>query len=328
MRRLVIDPHRLERLRRRRPADDPDVVRAHHPARGVRVVLQQLAQLALLARRHQVQHWEPAFLVELAQQVGRIVRRHAVEHLRRFFVGPRAEELGAMLFVELLENVGRQLHVLLDRVEDLLTLLVRSTLHEVCDLRGMQAAQQLQRHEQLGRRDVGHERLHVSPVQQRVAAQVGPGPPRDQTAQHRLRAAVDTQQPPLAFHLGEHQVMRPHEPAARDLDQMPAQHVGRQQHLSAPALEVGHVERVGIQPYRLGLELVDELEGDEDLLAGHGHLQPGDRRVAGVAEPRDEVGHLADLLGRGVEDGAPQQLRHHHAALLHSRYSPPRVKLR
>ena len=34
-----------------------------------------------------------------------------------------------MLFVELLENVGRQLHVLLDRVENLLTLLVRSTLH-------------------------------------------------------------------------------------------------------------------------------------------------------------------------------------------------------
>ena len=123
-----------------------------------------------------------------------------------------------MLIVQLLEDVGSQLDVALDGVEDLLALRMRGALDEVCDLCRMQAAQALQRHEQLCGRHVRHERLHVLPVQERMAPEIGAAAARDQPPQPRLRAAIHAQQPPLPLHLRQHKVVGAYEMAAGDID--------------------------------------------------------------------------------------------------------------
>ena len=221
-----------------------------------------------------------------------------------------------MLVVELLEHVGHQLDVALDRVHDLLALFVRRALHEIRDLRGMQAAQPLQGHEQPGGRDVRDERLHLFPVEQHVVAKVGSRLSRHEAAQHRARAAIHAEQPPLAVGLPEHQVVAPHEAAARHVHQVPSEYVRRQQHLARPPLERGHVDGVGVQPHRAGLELFDQLAADEHIVAADADLQAGDGRIPAVGELRDEVLHAPHLVARGVEHRAPEQLRDSDATFL------------
>jgi len=155
------------------------------------VVLQQLAQLGLLRGRHHAEHRRESVMIELGQKIRGVVRGHPAEHLRRLLVRARLQKLHLVLGVELLENVGRQLHVALDGLDDLLAFLVRCALHQVCDLGGVQPAQALQRHQKLGRRDMPDERLHVLPIEDGVAAKVGPGPTRNEAPEHRARAAVD-----------------------------------------------------------------------------------------------------------------------------------------
>src|SRR5947209_5057426 len=106
---------------------------------------------------------------------------------------------------------------------------------EVRDLRGMQAAQALERHEQLGGRHVSDERLHVFPVEDGVLAKVGPAASRHQPAQHRPRASVNAEQTPAIVDVGQDQVVRLHDAAARDVHQVTAKDVGREQHFGRPS---------------------------------------------------------------------------------------------
>ena len=69
----------------------------------------------------------------------------------------------------------------------------KGSLDKVGDLCRVQAAQALERHEQLRRRYVTDERLHILPVEDRVAAQVGPSTTRDEPPQHCARAAIHPQ---------------------------------------------------------------------------------------------------------------------------------------
>ena len=88
------------------------------------MVLQELAQLVLLARGHHVEDRFAPVLVELAQQVGRVIRRHPLQKARRLLIGLRLEELDLVFRVELLEHVRREGQVALDRLDDLLALCV------------------------------------------------------------------------------------------------------------------------------------------------------------------------------------------------------------
>ena len=283
------------------------------------MVLQQFAHLVLLAGGHEVQHGQAPLLVQLAQQVRRVVGRHLVEHPRRLLVGTRLDELGLVLGVELLEYVGRQLGVALDGLDDLLALGMRCALDDVGDLRGMEAAQALQRHEQLGRRDVTDERLHVSPVEDRVAAQVGAAAPGHEPAQHRLRAAVDALQPPALLRMREHEIVGLHDASARDINQMAAEHVGSKQHLARSALERLRLKCVGVETHRARLELVDQVNAHEHVLRSDAHLQPRDRGIpATLRQLDDEIFDAADLGPGRVQHRAAQQLRQHQPAFLSS----------
>src|SRR5207244_1055316 len=82
------------------------------------------------------------FLIELAQQIRRVIRRHALEQSRGLLVRLRLEELDLVLGVELLEHVGGERGIALDRLDDLLALLMRRVLDDVRDLRRMQARDQ------------------------------------------------------------------------------------------------------------------------------------------------------------------------------------------
>src|ERR1039458_7888777 len=68
-----------------------------------------------------------------------------------------------MLVIELFEDVGLQLLVLRQSLEDLLALLMRCGLDQIRDLGRMQTAQAPRPQLQSGRRNVPDKRLHISP---------------------------------------------------------------------------------------------------------------------------------------------------------------------
>ena len=314
--RLVVCAHRLDRHVHGRAAHDPDVVGAHHPARGRRVVLQQLAQLVLLARRHHVEDRLAPLLVELTEEVGRVVGGHALEDPRRLVVRLRAQELHLVLGVELLEDVGGQGGVALDGLDDLLALLVRGALDDVGDLRRVQAAEPLQGHQELGGRHLADERLDVLPIEDDVAAKVGPGAARQQAAQHGLRAAVDAREVPAVGARRQDEVVRLHDPALDHVDEVSPEHVGREQHLAWTALERLGADGVRLQAHGAGLEGFDDVLADEHVLRTDAHLHPGHGRIGAVGELDDEVLDASDLGPRGVQHRAAKDLRHHQAALV------------
>ena len=134
------------------------------------MVLEQLAQLVLLAGGHHLKDRHSSLLVQLSEQIGRVVGRHALEDPSRLLVGLRLQELDLVLRVQLFEDVGREPWVALDRLDDLLPFFMRGVLDDVRDLRGVKPAEALQWHQELGGRDLADERLHVFPVEDRVAA--------------------------------------------------------------------------------------------------------------------------------------------------------------
>ena len=94
------------------------------------------------------------FLVELGEQIDRIVGLHPREHRRDLLVGAVLEQLPGARVLELLEQVGLELGVVVHGGEDLLSLRGGRRLDEVGDLRRVQAHELRVRHVQ------AHGRAH------------------------------------------------------------------------------------------------------------------------------------------------------------------------
>ncbi len=147
----------------------------------------------------QVEHGQAAVLVEAHQQVGGVVALHACEQRRDLLVGALAQELELVLVVELLEDVGLELLVVPERLEDLLPLLVRGRLDEIGDLRGVKLCEPTVREAQSRGGDVSDERLELRPRNEAlVLAFVLAEAPREQAAQPRAKARVDADNAPDA----------------------------------------------------------------------------------------------------------------------------------
>ena len=159
-------------------------------------------------------------------------------------VGALAQELELVLVVELLEHVGLELLVLADGLEDLLALLVRGGLDEVGDLGGVQPGQAPGAERSRERRDVPDERLDLGPRartprarrrgRESAAATAG--------ASARPQARVDPGHAPRAVLVHQLDLARRTSRAVLTLIRLRSEHVGAQQHLARPALELGEVE--------------------------------------------------------------------------------------
>ena len=152
-----------DRRRDGRFAGHGDEVRAHHTAGGRRVVAEQALDLALLGKRHQVEHREASLLLDLQQQVGGVVARHAREHSCNLAVRALVEELELVLVVQFLEHVRLKLLVLSNGLQDLFALLMARGLDEVGDLRRVQRGDPPVGQAQARRRHVPDERLELGP---------------------------------------------------------------------------------------------------------------------------------------------------------------------
>ena len=163
-----------------------------------------------------------------------------------------------MLVVELLEDVGLELLVLADRLEDLLALLVARRLDEVGDLRGMQVRDAPVREPQARGRHVADERLELGPRDElpRARRRRSRSAPREQAPEARAEARVDPGDAPRAVLVDQLDLAGAHQPRGVDVDQAVAEHVGAQQHLAGAALELGEVE-LGRRRGGAGLEALD-----------------------------------------------------------------------
>src|SRR5581483_3873871 len=106
---------------------------------GGRRVAEQRAHPPALDARQQVYDRLPAFVRQLEQEVNRIVRLHPGEQGGDVLVPAILEELALMLRLELLEEVGLEIGIAANGVDDLLALMVRRGLDEVGELRRVQS---------------------------------------------------------------------------------------------------------------------------------------------------------------------------------------------
>ena len=104
------------------------------------------------------------------------------------------------------------------------------------------------------------------------------------------------------------------DPSFDHVDEVPSQHVRRQQHLACSTLEGLGADGVCVEAHAARFQGFDQILAYEDVLRAHADLQPGDRRICTVGELDDEVFDAAHLSTGRVEHGTAQQLRHHQAA--------------
>src|SRR5207245_10902102 len=101
------------------------------------------------------------------------------------------------------------------------------------------------------------------------------------------------------------------DPALVHVDQVVAQHIRRQQHLTGTALKRFGADGVSVQPNPAWLEAVDQPFAYEHILRTNTNLQACDRRVSAFRELDDEVFDAADLRPGRVQHRAFQKLCEH-----------------
>src|SRR5439155_19238125 len=101
------------------------------------------------------------------------------------------------------------------------------------------------------------------------------------------------------------------DPALVHVDQVVAQHIRRQQHLTGTALKRFGADRVSVQTNPAWLEAVDQPFAYEHILRTDTNLQARDRRGSAFRELEEEIFGADDLRHRPVYDQAFQtQLTH------------------
>ena len=95
---------------------------------------------------------------------------------------------------------------------------------------------------------------------------------------------------------------------AGHVDQAVPKHVGAEQHLAVPALELAQVKPCAGQLQHLAVERADLLERNEHLAAADSRDHADDQRVIGATQPHDDVGELADRLSLLVRDRPADQV--------------------
>jgi hypothetical protein len=189
----------------------------------------------------QVEHRLPPPLRQLGDRVGGVVRAHPGQHPGDLLIGARAEQAGGPVLVKFLEDIRLELRVGVHVAEDLGFLFLGGVLKQVCDLGWLQPADPGERPAQQRAALVPDERLEVMPVAEAmpVVLVLRRGQP-EQPA--RAAPGIHSGQDPLAVNPGELQVGGPDQAGILHVDEPVPEHVGAQQHLSFPTLEVPQVQ--------------------------------------------------------------------------------------
>ena len=203
------------------------------------------------------------------------------------------------VLVEFLENIGLKFGVVVHLAEDLGLLLLGGVLEQVGDLGRLQPADAGERPAQQRAALVPDEGLEVVPVpEDRGALVVLRSKQPEQPA--RPAPGIHPGDHPLAAHLpsplhvpGQLEVGGPDQAGVLHVDEAVSQHVGAQQHLPFPALEMPQVELGAGQLQRVTVEAAHLFDGHEHLAPADRPDHPGDQRVIGPAEPDDHVCHPA-----------------------------------
>ena len=144
----------------------------------------------------------------------------------------------------------------------------------------------------------------------------GASSPKSRRGRRRVSTPASTHSPPASsatgapaprspwpspLHvLGQLEVGGADQARVRHVDEPVTQHVGPQQYLAVPALEVPQVQAGARQPHRIAVKAAHLVDGHEDLPpADRGH-QAGDERVVGAAEPDDDIGQASDRFAAAV----------------------------
>src|SRR5579884_1051084 len=132
-----------------------------------------------------------------------------------------------MLVVELLEHLRLEVPLPLDRVQDLLALVMRRRLHQVRQLRRMKPGQAPRAEAQARPRDVAHERLEPRPWHE-PPGPAGSGAPAagHDASQAGAEARVDPGHPPRALFEGELDLPGADQSRGVDVDEAAAKDIG------------------------------------------------------------------------------------------------------
>ena len=128
----------------------------------------------------------------------------------------------------------------------------------------------------------------------------------EKTAAQTAGAGVDARDHPPRVLLAQLDVMSHHEPAGVDADEPAAEHVVTEQHLPLAPLEMSEVEILAGELDAAGSHRGNAVAWDEELPAGDASDQAGDRRVAALGEPGDDIVHPAEPASCSVDERAVQ----------------------
>ena len=138
-----------------------------------------------------------------------------------------------------------------------------------------------------------------------VLSVVAPEAARQQPEQTHLERRIDAGHAPGPVLVHQLDVAGGHQPRGVDVDQAAIEHVGAEQHLSGPALELGQVELRRCGPRRGALQLLDAVHRHEQPAPTDVRYESDDRRQrVGAVEPHDHVLDLAQPLAVRVEQRA------------------------
>ena len=231
------------------------------------------------------------------------------EQSGRLGVGAAADELDLVLGVELLEDVGLELAVGPDRLDDLLALLVRRRLDQVGDLGRVQPGQLPVGDAQPGGGHVGHEGLDARPVDDRsrldraagaCPAAAGAGPagccgstPTTSQVPSTLASSISLarmRRPPT-------RLIRWRAERSWASSSSPGRRSNRRRSTRLPSKRTCPGSK---------RDLADR---DEQVASADRDDQPDHRRVRRLAQPHDEVLHAAEPVAVAVDEGALDDAR-------------------
>src|SRR5579859_6198214 len=175
---------------------------------------------------------------------------------------------------------------------DLLALVVRYSLHQVGNLRGVQVPEPVERKAESCGWDMPDKRLDARPVNNRAWVDVSVRSTPQCLVQKVARMNINSNQPPRAILMTQDEVARTHDTSHLNVDEPASQNVLLQEDLARPAFEPAEVDGLSCQLDEMLTKPADLAHRDEYVATADVPLQADDKRMR-ISDPNDEVVYAA-----------------------------------